>query len=237
MIDKLVFALTYYNCPLMLREQIKYWQEYPDHLVDQMKVILIDDGSMTLPAEKEIKNNPLKITVELYKIVKDIPNNNFGARNLALHIASVENVKWVLCTDIDHVLPSRGLEGFKELKPTLFSSYFYLPARVQKEQNGEKALSRHSDTYLISPELYWKVGGYDEDYKGYYYNGAARLFRRGLSELAKGIEVDKVYTLFYPSTIISDASPLESVKRKTLKSFVSKKKDPSVLNFEWERVL
>lgn len=237
MINKLVLTLTYYNAPLMLREQLKYWQEYPEELGSEIKVILIDDGSYLLSAEKILRENPTKITVELYRITKDIPQNTFGARNLAFHIASVEGAKWVLCTDIDHALPSRGLDGFLELKPTLSPAFYYHPNRYEKQLKGITPLSTHLDSYLITPELYWKAGGYDEDLTGYYYNGPALHFRIALSKISKGIEIEKLYTIFYPSSIISDASPLEGQERKVFKSSYSDKKKPSVLNFEWERVL
>lgn len=237
MTNKLVVALTYYNCPLMLREQMRYWQQYSDDVASQMKVILIDDGSMLYPAEHELTKEPLKITVEVYRIKKDIPQNTFGARNLAFHIASVEGAKWVFCTDIDHVLPSAGLSGFSDIKARLLPSYVYNPARFQKQGESIFQIGRHSDTYLISPNLYWQVGGYDEELGGYYYNGAARMFRRDLSKTAKGIDLDIMFTIFHPSSEVSDASPLEHCKRGTFSSKLPDNKKPSVLNFEWERVI
>lgn len=235
--DKLVVALTYYNCPLMLQEQMKYWQGYPDELTQHVKVILIDDGSVVHPAEKEIKKALSRIPVELYRIKQDICQNTFGARNLALHIAKNESAKWVLCLDIDHVLPQRGLEGYMELKPGLHPSFYYYPLRYRKQQQGIIALSRHIDTYLLTPDLFWEVGGYDEDLTGYYYNGPALHFRLGLSRKTTGIDVDNLHLFFYPSTIIPDASPLQNQERKIYEGVVPRNKKPSVLNFDWERVL
>lgn len=237
MTNKLVLAYTYYNAPLMLREQIRYWQTYTEAQVHNVKVILIDDGSIPYPAEKEIKQVNLRLPVELYRITKDIPQNTFGARNLAFHIASVENLPWVLSLDIDHVLPSSSLAGFEDLKNGLMSSFYYLPARYRKTLEGMVPISRHSDTYLISPSLFWKTGGYDEDLTGYYYNGAAHHFRIALTRLTRGVEVNKLYTVFYSSALVEDASPLEGGVKKTFAGRVSKDKEPSVLNFEWERVL
>lgn len=238
MMDKLVIALSYYNAPLMLKEQIRHWQSYPEGLANTVKVILIDDGSMISPAEKELKNHPSNLTVELYRITKDIEQNIWGARNLAFHIASVEKVKWVLCLDIDHVLPSRGLDGFSDIRSDLSRECYYNPARYEKSNIGMSSIDSHRDSYLITPDMFWKVGGYDEDLNGYYYNGAAFKFRNGLSRVAlKGNLSTKMYTLFYPSSVIEDASPLENIDKKSFKGVHDYQKKPSVLNFEWERVL
>lgn len=236
MSNRLVIAISYYNAPLMLQEQIRCWQSYPEHLAKQVKVILVDDGSMSHPAEKELQKHSIHIPVELYRITKDIPQNIWGARNLAFHIASVEWAEWVICLDIDHILPSRGLDGFSTSKPDLVKGVYYHPTRYQKEEVGMSQIHKHLDSYLMTPELFWKVGGYDESLTGYYYNGAALRFRTSLSKIAKGELLKKMHTLFYPSSIVSDASPLEDVEKKSFKGVHTQDK-PSVLNFEWERVL
>lgn len=221
----------------MLQEQMKHWKTYVEELSSLVKVILIDDGSMIHPAEHELNKETFEIPIELYRIKKDIPQNTFGARNLAFHISSVEGSKWVLSLDIDHVLPSRALEGFRQIKTHLSSENYYLPVRYIKEHSGIHPIGPHSDTFLSSPDLFWKVGGYDEDLTGYYYNGSALVFRRNLARISKAFGIDKVYTIFYPSSIISDASPLRDEEKKAFKGPHEFDKKPSVLNFEWERVL
>lgn len=237
MTDKLVIALSYYNTPFMLREQIRNWQEFPDNMVNKVKIILVDDCSMTHPAEKELRATNVKIPVELYRITKDISQNIFGVRNLAFHIAAVEEVKWVLCLDLDHVLTVKGFEGFEEIKPNLVTSLYYHPARYIKQTSGMLPIGRHLDSFLITPDLYWKTGGYDEDFTGYYYNGASLHFRKVLNRLSKGINIDKMFTVFYPSSVVEDASPMRDQVKKTYQGTIPDSKEPSVLNFEWERVL
>lgn len=237
MTNKLVLALTYYNSPLMLAQHLKTWCGYSETLAHQIKVILIDDGSREHPAEKEIKKWNPAISIELYRIIQDIPQNTFGARNLAFHIANVEGAEWVLNTDIDHVLPATGLFGFVDLRIHLTKALHYFPARYAKTPTSVAPISKHSDTYLIAPSLYWRAGGYDEDLIGYYFNGAAYHFRKSLARISTGVDINKVFTVFYPSSIISDASPLQDQEKKRYVLDVPKDKKPSVLNFEWERVL
>lgn len=216
---------------------MKYWKTYIEKYARQVKVLVIDDGSQLFPAEKVIKEKGTDVHVEVYRITKDIPQNTFGARNLAFHIASVEKDPWVLCLDIDHVLPSHGLEGFCEAAPTLSPALYYRPERFKKLIEGATLISHHLDTYLITPDLFWKTGGYDEDLVGYYYNGSGLHFRVALDRISNGVNTDKVQILFYPSTIIADASPLQNQERKIFEGVVPKGKKPSVLNFEWERVI
>lgn len=232
--DKLVIALTYYNAPMMLQEQVKYWKTYPS---ESVKIILIDDGSMTHPADHAIYKEVFKIPVELYRIKKDIPQNIWGARNLAFHIALVERTEWVLCLDIDHILPSAGVDYFLKERKVLSRSNYYVPSRKRVTEEGLTPLGNHSDSYLLSPELFWSTGGYDEDLTGYYFHGAGFRFRRSLDRVAKRTDLKEMTTHFHPSSIISDASPLENEPKILYSGIIDYKKKPSILNFEWERIL
>lgn len=227
---KVAIALTYYNSPKMLAEQVKHWKCYPDSSVE---VILVDDGSMIYPAEKELKD--LKLPVEVYRITKDIPQNTWGARNLAFHIALIEKFKWVLCLDIDHVLSCGGLMDLLSEVSYLNTKQYYTPTRWEVKTEGLELMGRHSDSFLINPELYWKAGGYDEDLTGYYFQGCATYFRKSLNRISRRVDL-KVPTLFYPSELIEDASPLKDCL-KSIAPEQPRNKKPKVLKFDWERVL
>jgi hypothetical protein len=234
--DKIIIAFTYYNSPLMLQEQVRNWKQYVPKDID-IKIIVIDDGSMVYPADHELYKEVFKIPVQLYRITKDIPQNVWGARNLAFHLANIEQAKWVLILDIDHVLPSAGLDDLQSVCRKLDTSFFYHPYRYERGKEGDIQIHKHSDTFLMSPDLFWKVGGYDEDLLGYYYNSAASHFRASINRVSKGIDLESVFTIFYPSSFISDASPLEKEEKTTFKGSYKKNKKPNVLNFDWDRIL
>lgn len=230
--EKVTLILTYYNSPQMLQEQIKHWLTYPK---DSIKVILIDDGSMVHPAEKELRNKEFKIPVELYRITEDIPQNIYGARNLGFHIALVENIKWVLISDTDHVLTFTKSQSFSSKH--LSVSQYYVLDRLKVTPSGLEAIGYHGDSFLMTPDLFWKTGGYDEDLTGYYFQGAAFYFRKALTALSKRVEVCPQFDLhFYSSEMINDASPFKNIP-KTIAPQQPKDKKPSVLNFNWERIL
>jgi hypothetical protein len=72
--------VPYYRNPVMLREQIKAWEDYPD----AVSIILVDDGSPEPALEVVREHAPAALLprLTLYRIDVDIPWNRGGARNL-----------------------------------------------------------------------------------------------------------------------------------------------------------
>lgn len=230
---KLTLILSYYEAPLMLKEQIKYWRKYST----DVRVIIIDDHSILYPAQSILENADTGLaSVELYRIKHDIFQNTFGARNLGFHLAG--DNEWLWNTDIDHVVPMESIKAFVDMQNST-KGYYYLPIReivVDKQQT--KLIQRHSDTFILTKETYWKTGGYDEDLTGFYFNGPAQRFRNALKHVAKGIPVNHgVKTLFYSAEVISDASPITNQEKVRFIGISPFNKKPTVLKFDWERIL
>jgi len=231
--NKLTLVLTYYDCPEMLHQQMIYWQSY---LKGSVKIILIDDCSMKYPAEREVSRGCFNVPIEIYRITKNIPQNIWGARNLAFRIALLEKIDWVLCLDIDHTLPLGSVQDFLNNRATLNPLCYYVPSREEVSAYGLVSMGCHSDSFLIDPKLFWKTGGYDEDLTGYYFQGAAFHFRRNLNAISRRVSLNSLSTHFYSSAIISDASPLQDAP-KTIAPPQPKNKKQTTLNFNWERTL
>jgi hypothetical protein len=224
----ITIVMAYYNNPTMLEKHLEEWAKYPKGF----QAIIVDDGSRQ-PALPVLKGKQ-PIPIQLYRVLKDKPWNQNGARNLAM--AHAEG--WCLLTDMDHLLTAD--EARKIKIEDYHKDRAYKPLRVKPDGSEYK---RHPNTYLMHRDLYWACGGYDEDFCGYY--GTDATFRRQLG--SNITETDSFALTLYGREVIHDAST-RTLGRKKSKyhvsnnpRLVSKRKyggEPiPPLNFEWERQL
>lgn len=229
--------MAYYENGTMLDRHMVEWAGYSTECKAKLNIILVDDGSPKDPALSHIKD--VGISIQLYRIKKDIPWNQNGARNLAMTHA---DKGWCLLTDMDHLLPSNQLKKIFKVDWNLNQAY--RPLRVKVDGSEYK---RHPNTYLMTRKSYWGVGGYDESFAGYY--GTDSTFRRRLNRTVKLIDTDHFHFVLYGREDIPDASTNpDRYGRKGTKFYVSHNKKLNLrkkltpkpiapLNFEWERIL
>lgn len=253
--------VPYYRNAEMLKIHLRTWNRYPPDVRKQMRLIVVDDGSPE-PASRiigdynereEIPNN-----MELYRIHPDIPWNRGGARNLG---ATVTKDEWLLHMDIDHVMPVAAAEALAHIAPDLgtwtkpderwfrFERYRYGRADETRKKDAidpESTFGKikpHIDSYLCRRELYWKVGGYDEDYSGCL--GGGSPFLSQLERAAPVQLIDAPICLHvYTRSTCPDASDFslsrdtsEYSRRRIAKE---RKRDTLAKNpirFSWGRVL
>jgi len=234
--NNITLVYAYYENGLMLDRHMLEWAAYPDDCKPNLKAIIVDDGSPKDPAIKHIK--PVGFSVELFRIKQDIPWNQNGARNLAMTHAS----GWCLLTDMDHLLPINMVD--KLLNMELKSGVYYIPSRIRAFDG--LPYHRHPNSYVMNRELYWKVGGYDEAYAGYY--GTDATFRNQLAAKGGGrCELDDFYLILYGREVIPDASTTAYGRKgseyyipNNIALKIRKKLNPPPippLNFDWERVI
>jgi len=228
----ITLVMAYYENGGMLYRHFKEWQTYPDK---DFKVILVDDGSQKDPAINHIKKT--NFPLELYRIQIDIPWNQNGARNLGMTHAN----GWCLLTDMDHLLSKDQFIKLYKLK--LYKFVHYVPGR--KKANGTW-YKKHPNSYILHRDLYWRAGGYDESFCGYY--GTDATFRRQLMSSGRRIELaEKFYLTLYGREVIPDASTTKYGRKGTkyhtssnpeLKERKRKRLPPiPPLNFPWERLI
>ena len=145
--------------------------QYPPGL----QIIVVDDGSPEPAREVLALAEPhVRAHLRLYRIGEDIPWNRSGARNLAAMKATTD---WVCMADLDHVLPAAAAAHLLEFEPQ--PEFWY---RLRRYRNGRADETRmkdmipreqefgevkpHIDSYVITRDMYWSVGGYDEDFAG-----------------------------------------------------------------------
>ena len=248
----------YRNCAMLAR-QVEEWNKYPDGV----KVICIDDGSPE-PALDIIRQNCQRGIegdfLKLYRIEIDIPWNREGARNLGAFFAETD---YIVHVDVDHILPEEAaaalLRFLSRLTPNTQDpkpSWYRFPRwRVGKADETRKKdripadadygeVHPHVDSFLIRRGLYWKTGGYDEDYAGSI--GGGNPFLRRLEQMAGPplLLPAPIRLEVYTRDAVQDANdwslPRDSIRNKNLwrqKERTGDTTPKNPLRFPWTRLL
>jgi hypothetical protein len=228
----LVYA--YFENGSMLDRHLVEWNQYVNK--DHYRAIIVDDCSKRDPAIDHLKDKEHPFPIELFRINTDIPWNQDGARNLAMTHAR----GWCLITDMDHMLSKESAQQLLEME--LDINQTYRPARI-KAKSGDTHHS-HPNSYIIHRDNYWKIGGYDESYQGYY--GTDGIFVRQVKKITGLTSIAVSLTLFSRSDIEDAAtvdygrhgSEYHISKNPTLMKRKKQKFNPiPPLNFEWEQLL
>jgi glycosyltransferase involved in cell wall biosynthesis len=210
-VDGLTVIVPVYRQPNMLREQIRIWNAYPEGI----HIIVVDDGSPeeALPIVNMWASDWLKARLSLYRIDVDIPWNRGGARNLG---AKEAHTDWIVHLDADHVLTGDCARRLLQFPPN--PKHWY---RFERYRNGAADETRkkdkipnelafgkihpHIDSYLCTREMYWKAGGYNEDFSGCLGGGSpflALMEKQGPVAMLPG----DIHLQVYTKSVVNDAS-------------------------------
>jgi hypothetical protein len=179
----ITMVVPYYRQPKMLEKQLETWDSYSPHVQDAFRFVIVDDCSPERAEDVRVAFATLYAPapdIELYRIEKDVPWNRGMARNLGTKMATTP---WVLHVDTDHVLPAKSAKQLVEYltPPEGFHGRcaWYRFARLRigaadETRKKDKADPRdsnveihpHIDSYVCRTEMYWKAGGYNEDFSG-----------------------------------------------------------------------
>lgn len=188
-------CLPYYDNPAILALHLKTWAAYPAAVREQMRFIVVDDASPNSPAEPVVRAAALE-HVSLYRVEKDTAWGWPFCKNLAAHVAD-DGV--LLLTDIDHLLEPAQAEALVAMK--VKPDAHYVPAR--RKLNGE-AYKRHPGSYIMQRSLYWKIGGFEENWLGWY--STDFMMRERAARMSRRVETDVVTLTLYGREVIPDAS-------------------------------
>jgi glycosyltransferase involved in cell wall biosynthesis len=161
---KLSIVSAYYDNAEMARFIADWYNRFSAETRSRIELVLVDDGSRKAPLDSlELS---LNLPHQLYRIHRDIPWNQDGARNIG---CSHARGPWLLLTDADHVFEEaevrRAIELERPDKPYLM---------LRKHLDGGEYINPHINSFLISKKRYWDIGGYDEIYRGHY--GSDKFF-------------------------------------------------------------
>jgi glycosyltransferase involved in cell wall biosynthesis len=168
----LTLITAYYENPVTLGWQVAGWSRYPAHLRELLTVIVVDDGSPDHPAAEVLRPPPPGLRLRLFRIDVDVRWNQDAARNIAVHHATDD---WILLIDIDHVVTPELLDAV--IHGMHDPGVIHRFNRRKYDRKGRtKHLHPHPNSWLMTREMYWRVGGYDEALAGYY--GTDEDYRR-----------------------------------------------------------
>lgn len=229
----------YYENPKMLERQVYNWNRYAGELRDNIRIILIDDGSQKYPAYDIFKE--CKAPKKLYRIKDDIPWNQHGARNLGARVAcKPEEDFWLFMSDMDILLTAETAYDLfsRELDP----AHYYTMERAFVPDLSRRKY--HCNTFLVKYSMFWTINGYDEDYCGTY--GGDGPFLRQLGNLAPRMHLDDVLLYGVERDVIADANTDlprkegeygdEYRKRFDDKRRRGDERSKNVIRFAWEQV-
>ena len=204
---ELTYVYAYYDNKTMLERQIKEWQKYPDNIKQKLEVIITDDCSSKQPISELIsKFKRVDFATRIFRITKKVPWNWLACRNIGAHYAQS---KWVLLTDMDHMVDRRDVETFFKATRKGHDNWVYTLTRV--DAPNRTYYKPHNDSFLMTKDLYWRIGGYDEELAGNY--GTSGRYRQRAYAIAEDNKrVDAPLTRF-PREVIADASTTEFVRK------------------------
>lgn len=201
--NEVTLCLAYYENPKMLHRQYQAIAAVPAELRAHLRVIVVDDGSPDAPAaapafryiepreasvlpkfdaatESEQAFHARRrlgvVSFQLYRMDVDVRWNQDACRNLA---ASQAETKWLLLTDIDHLVPAATWSRIVTGRLSWKSIYTF--ARLTGATLSHR--NPHPNSWLLTTEMFDAAGGYDERFAGYY--GTDGDFKRRLERVGK----------------------------------------------------
>ncbi len=216
----------YYMNAQFFAHQVAGWMKYPDDVCAWASIIVVDDGSPA-PAKRP---PDLPVQLQMFRIQEDRRWNWLAARNIGAHHAPEG---WILLTDMDHVVTAETMHAL---------IYGIHDPRVvyalsRNEHTGE-AIQPHSASFLMTRQMFWAIGGYDEALSGHY--GTDGEFRRRIVKhapihvltdaLVRYEHVDDASTTRYLRKQPEDAAVADIIKSRTSDW------RPKVLSFPYQEV-
>ena len=199
----IIFA--YYANRKMFRHQLEQFSAMDLEVLSQIEILVVDDASPNWPAA-EVAASFSELPLKVFRLREDRPWNQDAARNIGAFEARGSKL---LLTDIDHVIPE---ETIRLLLDQEIINQVHTLAR--KAHFSAKVIKSHSNSYFMSRQKYWEIGGYDEDFWGTY--GSDVLFRRRIEKNCKIVELPHVRLELATKGSISDAKNLNLSRKPSI---------------------
>jgi len=230
-------VMPFYDNPTMLRRHYEHFAKMARATKDVFEFVVVDDGSPTTSATA-VARDVVDFDLRIFRVQVDIPWHQHGARNIgAFHAIG----KWLLLTDIDHLIPEETLES---VHCDLDERFAYTFAR--RKWREKEDWKPHVNSFLVTHKNFWRSGGYDEDLCGLH--GTDMLFRRALFRVAPNRHLAGTYLVLFEPDVVADANTRTFARNNGVlgtlrkKSLIALKEaglwpTPSVLQTPYERVV
>jgi hypothetical protein len=151
--------MAVYGQPLMLEKWWETIRDYDDSVLDQIRLVIVDDhGDPPVAIPHDIR---AMLGCQLYRVRRQIEWNQMGARNLGVQEAQTP---WVLMMDPDMVLEPTVAKRLVSFLPRLRQGSL---VKFLLRYTNDVLDNSSPNVYLIHKSDFLKVGGYDEDYAGH----------------------------------------------------------------------
>lgn len=228
----LTIVMAYYENPGMLARQYAALAAMAPSIREQVRLIVVDDGSPNAPAQP----GECGVALEIYRMGVDVRWNQDACRNLGVDRAPDG---WVLLTDIDHLIPESTLASL--IVHEIDDRLAYKFERVSEPDMTP--YKPHPNSWFMTKALYDKIGGYDERFAGLY--GTDGDFRDRVRAKAE-IDILPVALVRVPREVTPDASTTmylrkqpedaEGIPRVKMQRAMEPGWKTKRLTFPWSRV-
>ena len=177
----LTIGLLYYSRPSRLLRQLETLQSYPVEIQKQLTLLIVDDGSpkglraMEYIQLLETSGVTFSVKIRIVYVLKDIPFNHGGARNLACYLSETEKI---LLLDLDMLIDTIMIQQILQLSLVesntdgnhIYKSIAHRFNRIRPTTNPDTGTNDglHPAVMLVNVSTYWNSGGCDEDFVGSY---------------------------------------------------------------------
>ena len=226
---RVTFIYPYYQNQQFLRAQLSWWGTFPASLRQHLSAIIVDDGSPE-PASGVLRYVAHPFPIRLFRIQQDVRWNWLAARNIGFHHAEDG---WCLVTDMDHVVPETTATSvvYGKHDPNVIYGF------SRREFTGE-TINPHPNSWLMTREMFWKVGGYDETLSGHY--GTDGDWRRRMAAVADiHILTDRLIRHEYQQDSSTTTYKRKQPQDAAVKGIIAKRGKgwrPKTLSFPYEEV-
>lgn len=195
-------CIPIYENPRTLEFQVDSLNRFDTKTKSSIELVVVDDGSPNYPAHA-CRVEP-EFDMKIFRVGKDRPWNHRAARNIGAHEASNE---WLFLLDMDALVPEATISELIGLSTEEHNWYLFF----RRDARTLQPRGRHHDTILISRELYWRIGGFDENFAGIY--GAGPIFSKSLEKIHPWIHLKDLWVDHISPDFLPDART-QGMRRK-----------------------